>query len=96
MGPLSGNIEIGLIFSRSALGHQSRGKRGAARAVYQVEFDPGISFLKLADGQPRVINDVNCDLTLGLSRLQRFLPLNLPAGSELSGWRSSARKEEVK
>jgi hypothetical protein len=79
MGPLSGDIEIGLIFSRSPLGHEPGGKRGAARAVYQVEFDPGVSFLKVADGQPGIIDDVDGDLALRLGRLERLFPLDLPA-----------------
>jgi hypothetical protein len=69
MSPLAGNVEIGLIFPCSALGHESRGKRGAARAVYLVESDLGISLLKLADRQPGIIHDIYGDLALGLSRL---------------------------
>ena len=78
MSPLSGDIEIGLIFSRSSLGHQSRGKRGAAWPVYLVEPDLGKSFLKLADGEPGIIDDIDGDLALRLRRLQRFVPLALP------------------
>src|SRR4029453_15587154 len=94
MCPFPTNIDISLIFSRSPLGHEPRGKRGAARAVYQVESELGISFLKLADGKPGIINNVNHHLTLRLRRLQRFLPLNLPDWSGLSGACSSARNEE--
>src|SRR5882724_651498 len=93
MCPLSANIDIGLIFSRSPLGHESRGKRGAARAVYQVEPKLGISFLKLADGKPGIINHVNHHLPLRLRRLQRFLPLNLPGWSGLTRSPRSARNE---
>lgn len=93
MDPLSSNKEIGLIFSRSPLGHESRGKRGAARAVYQVEFELGISFLKLADGKPGIINDVYGDLTLRFRRLQRFLPLDLPGGSGFTRSPSAAPNE---
>ena len=46
----------------------------------RLSLDLGISLLKLADGKPGIINDVNGDLTLRLRRLQRFLPLNLPGG----------------
>src|SRR6516164_420807 len=94
MCPLSSNKEIGMIFPRSPLGHESRRKRGAARAVYHIESDLGISFLKLADGKPRVINDVYGDLTLSLRRLQRFLPLNLPGGSGLTRSPRSTRDEQ--
>src|SRR4030095_833498 len=94
MCPLSGNVEIGLIFSRSPLGHKSRGKRGPAWAVYQGESDPRISLLKLADGNPGVIDDVNCDLTLRLSRSHCFLPLDLPGGFRLTASRRSTRTQE--
>src|SRR2546422_11757249 len=95
MCPLSGNVEIGLIFPCSPLGHKSRGKRGPAWSVYQVESDPRISLLKLTDGKPGVIDDVNCDLTLRLSRAHCFLPLDLPGGSGLSSSRRCARNQEV-
>jgi hypothetical protein len=91
MDPLSSNKEIGLIFSRSPLGHKPRRKRWAARAVYQVEFELGISFLKLADGKPGIINDVYGDLTLRVSRLQSFIPLNLPVWFGLSTSPRSSR-----
>src|SRR5215510_1745268 len=78
MDPLSGNKEIGLIFSRSALGHESGGKRGAARAVYQVEFDFRIGLLKVADGHPGIVNHINANLALRFSRLQRFFPFDFP------------------
>src|SRR6266478_8858180 len=93
MCPLSTNIDIGLIFSRSPLGHEPRRKRGAARAIYQVESELGISFLKLADGKPGIINDVNHHLTLRLRRLESFLPLNLPGGSGLTCSPRSIRNE---
>src|SRR5919106_755500 len=94
MGSLSANIDIGLIFSRPPLGHESRGKRGAAWAVYRVEPDLGISFLKVADGQPGIINDVDDNLTFRLSRLERFLPFDLPGWPGLSSSTGFCRHEE--
>src|ERR671922_1450634 len=94
MGSLSTNINIGLIFSRSPLGHESRGKRGAAGAVYRVESDLGISFLKVTDGQPGIINDIDGNLTFRLSRLERFLPLDLPGWPGLSRSTGLRRDEE--
>src|SRR5918996_2979600 len=94
MGSLSANIDIGLIFSRPPLGHESRGKRGAARAVYRVESDLGISFLKVADGQPGIINDIDGNLTFRFSRLERFLPLDLPGWPGLSRSTGFCRHEE--
>ena len=78
VSPLSGDIEIGLIFSRSSLGHQSRGKGGAAWPVYLVEPDLGKSFLKLADSEPGIVDDIDGDLAFCLRRLKRFVPLALP------------------
>src|SRR5918999_125982 len=94
MGSLSTNINIGLIFSRSPLGHESRGKRGAAWAVYRVESDLGISFLKVADGQSGIINDIDGNLTFRLSRLERFLPLGLPGWPGLGRSTGFCRYEE--
>ena len=69
MDPLSGNKEIGLIFSRSALGHEAGGERRAAGAVYQVKSDLGICLLEQAGGQSGIINDVDSDLTFRFSGL---------------------------
>src|SRR5688572_713224 len=95
MCSLSGNIDIGLIFPRSALGHEARGKRRPARPVYQVEFDFGISFLKLADGESRVIDDVDCDLAFRFSGFQRLLPFNLPRCSGLGSGRRRVSDQQT-
>ena len=94
MGTLSGDIEIGLILSRSALGHQSGGKRGAAWAVYLIEPDLWIGLVEQADGRPGIIDDVYSDLAFRLSCLERFLPFNLPAWLGLGGSPGSAHNEE--
>src|SRR6266480_5740054 len=88
MSPLSGDVEIGLILPRSPLGHEARGKRGAARPVYLVESNLGKCFLKLADGKSGIIDDVDRDLALRLCRLKGFVPLALPRLRRSAGARN--------
>src|ERR1051325_4047982 len=94
MGPLAGNVNIGLVSSRSPFSHQSRGKRRPARSVDDIEPDPGKRFLKMRNGKPRIINDVNGNFAFRFSGLERLVPLELPPGLRLGSCHKFTPKQE--